>query len=170
MTDAQFLQVITLITTVCGFGVAEYRANRARRWAKEDAEQRAAEAKSERTTATEQIIATAKAEAEATRIRNEAAAETLRIQTALHAAQLREEQRLTAEELRQHTSAATAEIKTEVSAARQEAAEAYKEANGVNLKLETLSRTAIAAAAGRRREGVIVPVLERLPHDHKPEE
>jgi hypothetical protein len=164
MTDAQFLQLITLATTVAGFGVAEWRATRARRWAIEDADRKAQEATAARATATDAIIATAKAEAEATRIRNEVNAETLRLTTELQAARLREEQRIAAEELREHTNNQTVALKTEIGAARAEAIEAYREANGVNLKLETMSRAAIAAASGRRTSAII-PVVDR---DDKP--
>jgi hypothetical protein len=168
MSDPQFLQLITILTTLAGFGVAEYRATRARRWAKQDAAERAAVAAADRAATRDEIIATAKAEAEATRIRSEAAAETLRLQTALHASRLLEEQNRVADELRAHAQATTEDLKTEIIAARADAAEAYKEANGVNLKLETMSRAAIAAASGRRTTA-IVPVVEHpAPADDKP--
>src|SRR5678815_217054 len=65
VTDTSIGQIVLLVTTILGFAVAAWRENRARRWAHED-----------RLIATAEIVATAKAEAEATRIRQETAIET----------------------------------------------------------------------------------------------
>lgn len=136
MTDSQAGQLVILATTVGGFLVAEWRASRNRRWAEEDRLRNIESAREERKAATDEIIARAQAEAEATRI-------TLRAHTELTAAGLRDD-------VRQATAAAHV---------------AYKEANDVNLKIANLNQRLLSrteVAPGGRRHYDDVARIEKI--------
>jgi hypothetical protein len=146
MTDTQWGQLALMVTTIGGFATQAWREARTRRWATED-----------RQAATESIIATAKAEAEATRIKTESAAETLRIagvqaaenlrlQTALAAAQQREETRIAADAVRIEQEAAAKRIRDNSTAESLRIREAQQQHNAVVIQKIEESTAASKAA------------------------
>jgi hypothetical protein len=169
MTDSAIGQIILFLTTLGGFIVAAWRENRNRRWAQQDRAEAAAAATLERKLATDEIIARAAAEAEATRIKTESIAESLRVTGMQTAAKLREESRVAAEILRLETERNAAHIREntlreasaireaqirdaailvkEIQDAKGAAHSAYQEANHVNNKIEALNQRLLEATA-----------------------
>ena len=137
MTDFQWGQLVLMATTVGGFIRMSYIDKRNREWAQED-----------RRHETDQIIAKAKAEAEALRIHNDALAETIRGAALSAAANLREEQRKIADNLQIDARVAATELHQSVMTKVEEAISAgdraYKEANHVNIKIEDLNQRLLA--------------------------
>lgn len=149
MSDLALGQLVLFATTLLGFIVAAWREARNRRWASDD-----------RAAATAAIVAIARAEAEATRIRAESVAEMVRLTAIAEAESLREESRRMADRLRLETDKAARDLRemtlhqvsmahTEAARAKQEllmkiqestdaALEAQKEANHINLKISNL--------------------------------
>ncbi len=132
-------QLVLLLTTIAGFVAAAWRENRNRRWAAEDRAIQAAIVTAERRAATEEIIERARAEAEAVRIKTDAAAAALREEGIQLAARIRAQQAATA----QHLIAKVGEATTA-------AHEAYKEANDVNGKIADLNERLLIREARTR--------------------
>jgi hypothetical protein len=124
-TNASLVSIITLLTLVGGFIGQWLRDKRSREWNQED-----------RANSTREIVERAKAEAEASHIRNEAIARELHLETLRTAAALREEQRIEAEA-----------IACKLEHVHESAKEAFKEANDVNLKIANYNKRLLERGA-----------------------
>jgi hypothetical protein len=118
MDQSTAIALITLLTMVGGFLGQWLRDERSHQRNKED-----------RAAKTQEIVDLAKAEAEASHIRNEAIARELHLETLRTAAALREEQRIEAEALA-----------SKLEHVHVDAKEAFREANDVNLKIANYNK------------------------------
>jgi hypothetical protein len=125
MDQSTAIALITLLTMVGGFLGQWLRDERSHQRNKED-----------RAAKTQEIVDLAKAEAEASHIRNEAIARELHLETLRTAANLREEQRIEAEAL----ASKLEHVHVTAKEASKEAREAFKEANDVNAKIASYGK------------------------------
>lgn len=142
MTDSASFWLF--LTTIAGFGYQAWTRHRDRKSLLEDRALAIADralAAAERKASTLEIIETAKANAEALHIKTEAEAAVLRRLTSQSAAMVRQEQRITTDLITQKLDGVHAA-----------ATEAFKEANGVNLKIADYNRQLLEQTSGKTVE------------------
>lgn len=136
MTDTQtgliIAQVVTVLVQIGSFLALWFQKSRDRQWNRED-----------RQLATAEIVATAKAEAEVTRIKHQSAVDALRADNEITAEQLRRAALTAAALLQQHQQQETAKLHAAIDGVKHEAQAAYREANDVNLKIASLGQQLI---------------------------
>jgi hypothetical protein len=159
MTSEQFViflvvQVIALATGLATWFGQAWREKRNREWQQAD-----------RALATAEIVSVAKAEAEATRIKNESELVTFRLEAQLQAERLRGDALLAARHVEQRTSAEVDRLHTAISQVGHDAKEAWKEANGVNVKIAALN--AVAAVAGTATQQAVADTAAIVTDTHK---
>lgn len=131
--DLQWGQTMLLATTIAGFAVQAWREARNRSWAIDD-RKRAADAQ------TADIVAKAKAEAEALLVTTEAKAKALHLESLAVAEKIRTETLAAAIMLREEQKHASEALLEKIDDVKNEAQKTYKEANHVNLKIEDLNK------------------------------
>lgn len=154
LTGEQWTQLVILGSVLFGL----WKEARNRKWRKEDNARNRREQKEDRDAATAYIIATAKAEAEATRIKNQAVAETLKLHQEQALAQVREDHRIATDEVTmklETVQAATAE-------AIAEAKVAYTEANNISKKIAEVGLAVSQDTDIRLRALETPPVVRKL--------